>query len=192
LKAGLTKLTRVLIGNVLRPVTVDYPVKSQQVRDVSINQEETRGKHSFDEEKCVGCGACTAVCSSGAITESDVQFERSLKVELGRCIFCGRCRDICPERGLELTPQFELSQTGKGAEDSTKVEHTVQLGKCESCGRATFPTKQIDTVVKRALEKIDLANKITAGKDMAVYVRYCPDCRRSQSYLLNIHPRKSY
>ncbi len=191
MRVGLTKLARELLRNTVRPMTTDYPVKTTPLIGYVIT-EENRGKHKFDDEKCVGCGGCSVICSSGAITESESQFERALKVELARCIFCGRCRDICPEKAIELTPEFELSQTGSKAENAVKVEHVVSLGRCEGCGRPIFPSKQIDAVKRRVDEKMDPSNKETASKDMEVYMRYCLDCRRTHSYVFRIHPRKSY
>jgi len=189
---SLAKLTKELLKNTVRPITVDYPAQGPRVREQLPIFEESRGKHRFDDEKCVGCGGCTAICSSGAITESDLRFKRILQIELSRCIFCGRCRDLCPEKGLELTPEFELSRTVTPKSDSIKVEHVVSLERCENCGRPTFPTKQIEATKKRIIEKIDHANRETALKDMEVYMRYCAECRRILSYELRTHPRKSY
>lgn len=189
---SLAKLTIELLKNAVRPVTVNYPAPTLGLEKQALITEEARGKHRFDDEKCVGCGGCTVICSSGAITELDLRFNRTLQVELSRCIFCGRCRDLCPEKGLELTPEFELSRTVTRKGDSVKVEHVVSLERCENCGRPTFPTKQIDAIRKRISEKIDQANRETALKDMEVYARYCSDCRRILSYELKTHPRKSY
>ena len=191
MRSGLARLTKELILSTLRPATIDYPARKPSPREQAL-VEEGRGKHKFDDEKCVGCGGCVAICSSGAITESVSQSEKVLKVELARCIFCGRCRDICPEKGIELTHEFELSRMGGKAEDAERVEHAVSLGICEGCGRATFPIKQIDAAKKRIGEKIEPSNRETAIKDMEIYMRYCPDCRRARSYLLGTHPRKSY
>ncbi len=188
---GLAKLTKELLRGMLKPVTVNYPAE-RLPDEFTLSLEEIRGKHRFDEDKCVGCGACNVVCSSGAITVSDSQDQRVLKVEVARCIFCGRCRDICPEKGLELTSEFELSQTGSRGGDCVKVEQKISMRRCEGCGRPTFPTKQIDSVKTRVLDKIDPSSKETASRDLEVYVKYCLDCRRTRSYAFNIHPRKSY
>ena len=192
LKYGVVKLTKELLRNAIHPVTVNYPAKKDSLSALTEISDESRGKHRFDEVKCVGCGACTVVCSSSAITESDSDLERTLSVEIGRCIFCGRCRDICPEKGLELTPEFEISKKGQNANDCIKVEHSVPLGPCDKCGRPTFPIRQIESVKKRVSEKIDPANLVIVNKDMEIFMRYCPDCRRTASYALRTHPRKSY
>lgn len=52
-----------------------------------------------NEEKCTSCGACTAVCPSGAL-----YLERpSMQVHFDsdRCIVCHLCIKICPVKAME-------------------------------------------------------------------------------------------
>lgn len=49
----------------------------------------------FRPHACIGCGACTAVCETGAHTaENGHTFNRS------KCISCLRCADVCPTGAL--------------------------------------------------------------------------------------------
>ena len=188
---SITKLTKELLKNMLKPSTIDYPA-GELKKEYSPLKHEIRGRHKFDEDKCVGCAACEAVCSSGAITIHHSELERKLIVELARCIFCGRCSDICPEKALEFEALSEPSKGGDQGEQFTKIEHIVELGRCENCGKPSFPIKQIEAVKTKVDENIEPSNKETITKDMEIYMRYCSDCRRIKSYSLKIHPRKSY
>lgn len=47
---------------------------------------------------CRQCGACAAVCPSGALTQRDGMPE----VCFGRCLRCGRCGEVCPEGAVGL------------------------------------------------------------------------------------------
>lgn len=65
------------------------------------NQKEL----SFIAHKCVGCGACAAVCPQGAHVlgaEGTHSFDRA------KCISCGLCEKACPTQALKLYG-FEMS-----------------------------------------------------------------------------------
>ncbi|WP_418982703.1 glycyl-radical enzyme activating protein [Alistipes sp.] len=49
-------------------------------------------------ERCIACGACAAVCDSGAVRLENgvLGFDRE------RCDACGRCADVCPARAMNL------------------------------------------------------------------------------------------
>ena len=48
----------------------------------------------FDEEKCVDCGACTAVCFAEALTLDPETKELIFSPE--KCVFCKLCVKACP------------------------------------------------------------------------------------------------
>lgn len=53
-----------------------------------------------NEEKCTSCGACTAICPSGAL-----YLERpSMQVHFNsdRCVVCHLCTKVCPVRAMEV------------------------------------------------------------------------------------------
>ena len=79
----------------------DYEKGIQYLKDVGVDVEPvTQGIHR-DEESCYQCGACTAVCPSGALhikrPEMDVLFESE------RCIACELCVKTCPSRAMIVT-----------------------------------------------------------------------------------------
>jgi L-aspartate semialdehyde sulfurtransferase ferredoxin len=70
-------------------------LKGLGIRVESIAQEIKR-----DEEKCFQCGACTAVCPTGALhirrPEMEVLFEKE------KCSACEWCVSACPARAMEV------------------------------------------------------------------------------------------
>lgn len=51
------------------------------------------------KDKCVHCGACTAVCPSGALSMDQDTWE--LKFDLDKCMLCGHCVHACPARAIK-------------------------------------------------------------------------------------------
>jgi ferredoxin len=56
---------------------------------------------SLDEERCVICGLCTAVCKPGALTLDDAGEE--LVFDKDKCVYCEACVVACPRRAITLT-----------------------------------------------------------------------------------------
>ncbi len=51
----------------------------------------------FDEQKCIGCEACRAVCPGGAIDFADPS-----RIRRALCEGCGRCAEACPTLAATL------------------------------------------------------------------------------------------
>lgn len=51
------------------------------------------------EDKCIHCGACTAVCPSGALVMDTDTWE--LKFTMDKCLLCGHCVRACPARAIK-------------------------------------------------------------------------------------------
>ena len=52
----------------------------------------------FTVGRCIGCGACAAVCPAGAHALAETH-----GIDRTRCIACGRCAEVCPSRALEIS-----------------------------------------------------------------------------------------
>lgn len=72
-------------------------LKDQGVKVTNADQEVKRL-----EERCVHCGACTAVCPTGALhirrPEMSVGFEEQ------KCSICELCITACPTRAMKIRP----------------------------------------------------------------------------------------
>jgi len=53
----------------------------------------------LDEELCVVCGLCTAVCRPGALTLAK---DSSLVFDKDKCVYCEACVVACPRRAVTL------------------------------------------------------------------------------------------
>jgi Fe-S-cluster-containing dehydrogenase component len=68
----------------------------------AITQSEATGAWTVDEEKCIGCGACTQACPWNMPT-IDPEDGKSTK-----CILCGECADNCITGALSIIPWEKL------------------------------------------------------------------------------------
>lgn len=76
-------------------------LKEQRVEVQNASQEVRR-----DEDKCIHCGACTAVCPTGALAVS----KPSMAVDFNKkkCSVCELCVPACPVRSMQVKPTSEV------------------------------------------------------------------------------------
>lgn len=85
----------------VRKVTIQFPEEKTPY------SPRFRGLHALrryanQEERCIACKLCEAVCPAVAITIESTQREDSTRrttrydIDLGKCIFCGFCEEACP------------------------------------------------------------------------------------------------
>ena len=149
--------------------------------------EGLRGKPLIDHEKCIGCGACTLVCSSGAASMTENSEGRTININLGKCIFCALCADSCPTGAITLTKEFELTTNNL---ENCHVSNNVEMTKCEKCGSLIAPKSQLNWGLKTVLEKIDKETKAIVEEDAKKYLTLCLSCRRITSIKMNTHTKK--
>lgn len=66
-------------------------LKSQNVTIIPLDQQIR-----IEKDRCVHCGACTAVCFSGALSLDRTNWEMVFDSE--KCVMCGLCVIACPLR----------------------------------------------------------------------------------------------
>ncbi|HDI02278.1 MAG TPA: 4Fe-4S dicluster domain-containing protein [Ignisphaera sp.] len=140
-------------------VTVKYPFEEPLITN------EFRGKIEIDPSKCTGCGACTRICPSKALSMVIEGNSVTIRYFIGRCIFCGMCAEICPQNAITITREFELA-TDEIHDLYNDVEHEAM--QC-SCGNR-FLTKK-------------LVNEVAARVKHNAYelLQLCPECRRRET-----------
>ena len=58
----------------------------------------------FDEEKCIGCGRCAAVCQVDVMLPAQEKGKHPVVMYPGECYYCGSCVMACPVPGaIELS-----------------------------------------------------------------------------------------
>ncbi len=70
------------------------------LKESGVEAESIRKSVKRNEDICTSCGACTAICSTGAL-----YIERpSMKVLFApeKCSACGLCVNVCPPRAMEV------------------------------------------------------------------------------------------
>lgn len=72
-------------------------LKDQGIQVENASQEIKRVK-----KKCTHCGACTAVCPTGALVVQ--RPEMTIRFDQKKCSVCELCVPACPTRAMEIHP----------------------------------------------------------------------------------------
>lgn len=75
-------------------------LRDQGIQVQNASQEVTR-----DTEKCIHCGACTAVCPTGALSVK--RSDLSVDFNIQKCSVCELCVTACPTRAMKVQPTSE-------------------------------------------------------------------------------------
>jgi len=193
-KPKLRELKEAVRAFVKGPYTTKFP------KVPSIPPETFRGKPKYDEDGCVGCGACAQVCPSAAIELIDERGKgatgtRKLALHYDRCIFCGQCQANCiTDEGIKLSLEYDLA-TYDRTETVESVEKELLF--CEFCGAPITTVDHLKWLAKKlgplafsnqalilvSHKELSLVDK-TAPRDKRPawrtdYMRIlCPKCRR--------------
>ncbi|MCQ9205323.1 MAG: 4Fe-4S dicluster domain-containing protein [Omnitrophica bacterium] len=112
-----------------------------------------RGQPKFNDQKCVGCGACREVCPAGAIDYKDIIDGRKVPTRVmihytDTCIFCGECEANClaDKEGIKLSTDWELSFFDR-SQAQESIDKELQL--CEICGATIACRDHLKWIVQR-------------------------------------------
>jgi len=75
-------------------------LKDQGVKVQNASQEIRR-----DEDRCIHCGACTAVCPTGALSVKRPMMYINFNQK--KCSICELCVPACPTRSMFVRPTSE-------------------------------------------------------------------------------------
>ena len=194
-KPKLRELKEAVKALVCGPYTSAYPFEPHTPPD------GFRGKPEFDEDECVGCGACAEVCPALAITIIDEvdgdHPTRRLVQRYDKCVFCGQCELNCTtKKGITLTKTYDMSTLDR-SECFTQIEHDLIL--CEVCDAVVGTVKHLrwvaeqlgakayanPTLIVSADGSMRLATRDAGRRDAPALARsdmmriLCPACRRT-------------
>ena len=110
------------------PYTSSFPKKPYAAPD------SYRGKPQYDDDECIGCGACARVCPARAIqiVDDPQTKKRKLTLRYDICIFCGQCHACCTTtNGVSQSTEYDLATLDR-SETVETIEKDLEL--CERCG----------------------------------------------------------
>jgi ferredoxin len=89
----------------------------------------------LDQDKCIGCQACSHVCPAGLIRFSDNQTERTIQFAQTCAEDCHRCAEVCSEEAISLPT------VSKAVEGFFTAGFPLML--CAGCGSAFATQKMV-------------------------------------------------
>jgi NADH-quinone oxidoreductase subunit I len=95
-----------------RKITVQFP-EEKTPQGFRFRGLHALRRYANDEERCIGCKLCEAVCPAMAIhieTEERADGTRRTTrydIDLVKCIFCGLCEEACPVDAIVETRILE-------------------------------------------------------------------------------------
>jgi len=126
------------------------------------------GRVRIDTAGCTLCLACTSVCPTGALA-ADPDHPR-LSFTENACVQCGLCKPTCPEKVIELVPQFDFTEAAFRAETVKEEEPAL----CTRCGKPFGVKSTIDRVAAKLAGRHWMYQGDTSQIER---LGMCADCR---------------
>jgi pyruvate formate lyase activating enzyme len=146
----------------------------------------------FWGDRCIGCGACSTICPSGAI-----QIKNGIPItKKGKCILCGKCIEKCPTLareiiGEKLTAEEVIKEIEKDLVFYEESGGGVTFSGGEPLGQSEFlegllngcREKKIHTAVDTSgYISWEILNKISLKVDLFLYDLKLMDNERHKKY----------
>lgn len=83
----------------------------EYLKKLGVKVERMAARIRRDDDNCFQCGACTGVCSSGALYVK--RPEMAIVFDADKCNGCSLCVPICPVRAMEVSLNDDLFFSGE-------------------------------------------------------------------------------
>ena len=146
----------------------------------------------FWEDRCIGCGACSTICPSGAI-----QIKNGIPVtEKEKCILCGKCIEKCPALaremiGKKITAEEIIKEVEKDLVFYEESGGGVTFSGGEPLGQSEFLEELLNACQKKKIHTAvdtsgyvswEILNKISSKVDLFLYDLKIMDSERHKKY----------
>ncbi len=133
---------------------------------ISLPSGAPYGRVEINTENCTICLSCVGACPAGALQDNPDAPQLLFREDA--CLQCGICAVTCPEKVIDLIPQFNLADSAM----ATELVIEDEPYHCKACGKAFGTTKSIEAIIDR-LSGHSMFQQ--SGKlDM---LKLCEDCR---------------
>jgi len=186
------------LGEALRVLFLEGPYTAKFPKEMTVPPDAFRGKPEFDEEICIGCGACSEVCPSRSIEVIDDldKGKRVINLHYDICNFCGQCHDYCTTKdGIDYSSDYDLAGPDRAA---FVVSIEKELAICEICGGSAGTKDHLSWIAKRlgslafanptlTITGLESQGQSDSSADRSesrrigredIFRVLCPDCRR--------------
>ncbi len=152
------------------PVTIPDPINDRP------GSARYRGFHKNDNEKCIGCGTCEAICQNGAIDMLPVATAETKpgdsglrpRIDYGRCCWCALCVDVCMTSSLTMSNEYKWIESDPDAFRFTpgvdkKFWDNAELGYQRPEGHRLVAPERVDMEELEPEIRIDSFDEIVNG-----------------------------
>ncbi len=136
------------------------------------------GALAIDTSGCTLCLACVGTCPTGALLDNPDMPQ--LRFVQEACVQCGLCKATCPEKVIQLKPQFDFTSAAK----SPVLVKEEEPACCIRCGKPFGTLSAIETIT----EKLAGKHSMFRSAEAVERIRMCEDCRMIRQAEVAVDP----